>query len=220
MPLERRVDGLALRPEGAGIAGVDDVVAGDDCAAVGVGRQQAVSPREHGGIGRGVVLEANDDEIKTAGAEQLVMIVVVRAIVPAVVAASREARAAEVLVVERRGTVGVADRRLVVIADAHTKRDAVHELRGGRILERLHRTVGIDPLDRVATVVAILDAVAQLDDSDDIARDPVGDNPTRLRIEHRRRAAIQARGVVLRVGQADQREVGARAPARRRDGRP
>ena len=211
MSLERIVGRLALRTEAGGVAGVAEEVAEDDRSAVVVGRQQIVGPGEDGRVRRGVVLERDDDEVHPADAEQVVPVVVVRAVVAPVVGATREMRRAEVLVVEGRGAVGVAIRGLVVVPHAHAERQALGQTRGRGVLEHAQRGAGALPLDIVASVVAVLHAVAEVAGVDDVARHAVVHDPIGLGLEDRVRAAIELPGVVLGVGESDEREVRARA---------
>ena len=84
--LEHVVDGLALCAKRCVEPGVDDPVADDNGPAILIGLQQTVGPRQNWRVGRHrrVVFKIDHDEIHAAGAEQIVMIVIVRTIVATV----------------------------------------------------------------------------------------------------------------------------------------
>ena len=128
---------------------------------------------------------------------------------PAVVATVLEARDAEVLVVERgRRSIGIAVGRLVVIAHADAVRNSVEPLGRIRVLEDRERRVGAHPLDRVAAVLSVLHAIAEMDHVRNVVRHAMRHDPVGLRAEHGVEPAVELARVVLRVGEPDEREVG------------
>ena len=74
---ERIVNGGPLRAEGAGGRGAAHVVRDHNGLPVGIGLQDLVAPGQHRRVGVHVVFEIQHNEIQAAGAEQIIMIVVV-----------------------------------------------------------------------------------------------------------------------------------------------
>ena len=87
---------------------------------------------------------------------------------------------AEVSIVESCRSSGASFRGLVVIAHRNSVRNAVREKRGNRIFQPAQRAPGIAPLDGVSPVVAVLYAVAKLDDISNIACCQIVKHPLRL----------------------------------------
>ena len=81
-------------------------MAENDSVAVGVGLQQAVAPAQLRRVRTGVVFEVQGNEVQTACAEQVEVIVIGGSIMAAVIRPSREVGDTEELVVEGGGAGG------------------------------------------------------------------------------------------------------------------
>ena len=145
----------------------------DNGAPVGVGAQDLISPRQHGGVRIVVVFEIKHDEIHPSGAEEVEMIVIVGAIMARVIGASGKVIRPEVLVVINGGRGRpAADRFLVVVADGNTVRDSLRQQSASRTLDPIHRIGGVAPFGDICAAgfeVAVLDDVSELRDISDIA---------------------------------------------------
>ncbi len=119
------------------------------------------------------------------------MVIVVRTVMAAVIGLAAVSRNAEELVVcSRIVRRTIAGRALIMIAHAETIRYALRKSGGNGIIQSTDGRVRVVPLRIVSIVVSVLDDVSQSDDKGNVVSNPVVDDPLRLRIEHRREAAV------------------------------
>ncbi len=206
--LQGIVDGRALGAEAAGRGGGAHVVGDGDDAAVGVGGQHLVGPRQQCLRRRGVVLEVEHHEVQAPRAEEVEVVVVVGSVMAGVILAPREMRHAEVLVVVGRGPGGRADRRLLVVAHRHAVGHAVGKLGAHGVLQAVHRIGGVIPLRDIGGSVPVVHEVAELGHIRDVARHPVRDRPFGLRDHHLLGPAVVLRRVILGVRHHHHGEIG------------
>jgi len=109
----------------------------------------------------------DDDEIHAAGAEQFVMVVVIRTKVTTIVIAPQETRFAEILVVEGRGAIGVTTWRLIVVTHRDAIRHTFRHPRGGWILDHVESSIRVLPFD--LELIAMLCTVTQLSYKDNVS---------------------------------------------------
>src|SRR5215470_11836526 len=109
-------------------------------------------------------------------------------------------RFTEKLVVEFRRTTRRTVWCLVMVANGDTVRNSVLRKGCRGILQPIHRIGCIVPLCRIAAVIAVLDAIAEVSDKRDVPRALLAHDPIGLGGEHIWPAAIEAGDVILRVG--------------------
>ena len=162
-------------------------------------------------VAGGHVFEVNDDEIESAGAEELIVVAAASARERTfVIRLSRPAAVAEVLVPLRVHGISSARAaaRHVVVAGSAAPRDAVSAEGGGLVFHRTHRGGGDDPL--LVDGVIILHHVAHVADEGEVERVPVIRIPLGLLIESGGAGATGVLRVKLRVRQRAEREIRSR----------
>src|SRR5438105_2776830 len=114
-----------------------------DSPPVVISLQKVVRPLQDRTISGGVIFKANDDEIHAAGAKQVVPVIVISSVVTTVVAFPGKVADSKVVIVKICSSSDVSFRRLVVIANRNTVRDAEGQKRGNRIFQCAQRGPGI-----------------------------------------------------------------------------
>jgi len=190
---ERVIDGVRLGAPNHRRLGIAKVVRHDDGAPVGVGGQHLVSPGQQFRGRIGVILEIQHQEVQPADAEDIVVVIIVRPIVPRVVFAPGKMRHAEILVVvgggahircSHRAARRPADRRQLVVAHRHAVGDAIGQLGAHRVLQAVHGVGRVIPLFNVGRGVAIVRNIPELGHVGDIARKTIADGPFGLGNHH------------------------------------
>src|SRR6185503_19548602 len=176
-----------------------------DRSPVAIGLEQTFHPSQHRCIGTRIIFQMNHNEVQAAGAKEFIVIIVVAPKMTSIVITTLEARASKVLVIEVRCTVRVSNRGLIMIARGNAVRHSIGHACGGWVFDRSKSRIGILPFN--LELITVLGTVTQLRYKDDVTSGDIIDNPICLRVEDRRAAAIQTGGVVLRVGQSNNRKV-------------
>ena len=121
----------------------------DDRTAVGVRVQNCICPIEHRLAHAGVILEVDNDEIHPPCAEEIEMIVIVRAVVAGVIRAPIEVIRSEILIIIDSRAGGIADRLFIMIANSDTIGNALGQQGARWIFDAVQRIGGVPPFRRV-----------------------------------------------------------------------
>ena len=150
----------------AGI-GVENVMAGDDGAAVLVLRQNVFGPIQHNRVWFELILEVENDEVEFAIAKKGVVVVVFVPKAAAVIPAPLKAAGAKILVEQKCFAHPTQATILVVVADGYAIGDAFGKA-GQGLLESRHRGRGNFPFRFVACIAPVLHQIAHMGDVDDV----------------------------------------------------
>ena len=150
------VDGVAARVLPA--RGGQNIVADDHRPPVGILLEDTIRPGVYLRVVNELVVEVDihEDEVEAAGADEVEVVSVIRAEVPAIPGPINEVVHPEVVVVERGAAIAIV---VVVVAGDRAVGDAIRQSSQGRVIQAVERVGGAEPL--VGPGVAVVHDVSR-----------------------------------------------------------